>query len=63
MAEYKKQVTEAIYLHTSKFMEDINIGIKEYITYLLKDGSPKAKFDLLQCLDLPTKLHNRFLVD
>ncbi|QQS44438.1 hypothetical protein IPM65_02460 [Candidatus Roizmanbacteria bacterium] len=62
MNDYKKHVTDAIYLNTDKFIEDINIGVKDFAKYILREGTPKAKHDFIKYLPISRRLRNKTLI-
>ena len=63
MMEYKKLVTDTIFLNSDKYIEDINVGIKDYAKYILKEGTNNAKKDLIEQLPIPRFLHEKELVE
>ncbi|OQY69063.1 hypothetical protein B6D29_00140 [Microgenomates bacterium UTCPR1] len=60
MEEYKRIIREANYL--SKDNYDGEITIREYTEYVIREGSPKARRELINNLPLPKKLHNRAFI-
>ncbi len=62
MGIYKKLVFDTIYANTDRLEEEIEISLKDYAKYILKDSPPKAKNDLVLLLPIPRKLHNRNLI-
>jgi len=63
MMEYQKLVSDTIYYNTDRLTDDIEIGVKDYAKYILREGTNKAKRDLVEQLPIPKLLHNRQLVE
>lgn len=63
MMEYQKLVSDTIYYNTNKHIDDIKVGVKDYAKYILREGTNKAKRDLVEQLPIPKLLHNRDLVE
>ena len=60
MEEYKKIIREANYL--SKDNYDGELEIRDYIEYIIREGSPKARRELISYIPIPKKFHNKKLV-
>jgi site-specific DNA recombinase len=60
MKEYEKILKEANYL--SKYDFDGELKTREYMEYIIRDGTTGARQDLIECLPIPKKLHNKKLV-
>ena len=56
-----KKTCYRCYLNTEKLLNDIQVCVNDYAQYILREGSPKAKHDLLQTLSSPKKIHNKIL--
>lgn len=63
MMEYQKLVKDTIFLNSDKFIDDIEIGVKDYAKYILKEGTNNAKKDLIEQLPIDRFLHNKRLVE
>lgn len=63
MIEYQKLVTDTIFYNSNKLMDDIDVGVKDYAKYILREGTNKAKRELVEQLPIPKLLHNRQLVE
>jgi DNA invertase Pin-like site-specific DNA recombinase len=63
MMEYQKLVSDTIYYNSNKFIDDIEVGVKDYAKYILREGTNKAKRDLVFQLPIPKYLHNRELIE
>ena len=62
MMEYQRLVKDTIFLNSDKLIDDIEIGVKDYAKYILKEGTNNAKSDLIKQLPIPKLLHNKSLV-
>ena len=60
MKEYEKILKEANYL--SKYDFDGELKTREYVEYIIREGTTGARRDLIQCLPIPRKLHQRILI-
>ncbi len=63
MMEYQKLVSDTIYYNTDRLSDDIEIGVKDYAKYILREGTTKAKKDLVELMPIPRFLHNKTLVN
>ncbi len=63
MMEYQRLVKDTIFLNSDKFIDDIEVGIKDYAKYILKEGTNNAKKDLIEQLPIDRFLHNKRLVE
>lgn len=63
MMEYQRLVKDTIFLNSDKFIDDIEIGVKDYAKYILKEGTNNAKKDLIEQLPIDRFLHNKRLVE
>ena len=61
--EYQRLVKDTIFLNSDKFIDDIEVGIKDYAKYILKEGTNNAKKDLIEQLPIDRFLHNKRLVE
>ncbi|MDO8497401.1 MAG: hypothetical protein Q7S61_02545 [bacterium] len=39
-----------IYYNTDRLVDDIEIGVKDYVKYIFREGTTKAKRDLIELL-------------
>ena len=62
MNDYRKIVKDTLFFNTNKLEDYIEVTIKDYAKYIVKEGTLKAKRDLVINLNLPGRLHNRELV-
>lgn len=62
MMEYQRLVKDTIFLNSDKLIDDIEIGVKDYAKYILKEETNNAKSDLIKQLPIPKLLHNKSLV-
>lgn len=62
MSEYQRIVKETIFFNSNKLEDEIEVTIKDYAKYIIKEGSMKEKRDLAMNLSIPRRLHNRNLV-
>ncbi|NMB84089.1 hypothetical protein GYA28_02260 [Candidatus Roizmanbacteria bacterium] len=62
MMEYQKLVSDTIFYNTDRLVDDINVGIKDYAKYILREGTNKAKRDLVKQLPIPKLLHEKNLI-
>ena len=63
MMEYQKLVADTIFYNTDRLVDDIEIGVKDYAKYILREGTNKAKRELVEQLPIPQLLHNKQLVE
>lgn len=59
MKEYEKIIKEANYL--SKYNFDGELTNRDYIEYIIREGSMKARKDLIESLSIPKRLHQKKL--
>lgn len=59
MMEYQKLVSDTIFLHSDRYMDDIKVSVKDYAIYILKTGNNTAKREIVEQLSLPKLLHNK----
>jgi DNA polymerase elongation subunit (family B) len=59
MKEYEKIIKEANYLSRYDFVGELTN--RDYIEYIIREGSIKARRDLIETMPIPKKLHNRKL--
>lgn len=59
MMEYQKLVSDTIFLHSDRYMDDIEVSVKDYAIYILKTGNNAAKREIVEQLSLPKLLHNK----
>lgn len=57
---YEKILEEANYLSTYNF--DGDLSTRNYVEYIIRDGSTQDRRELIQHLPIPKKLHNKELV-
>jgi len=62
MMEYQRLVSDTIFLHSDKYLEDIEVSIKDYAIYILKIGNNAAKREIVESLKLPKLLHDKNIV-
>ncbi|MFA5770652.1 MAG: recombinase family protein [Patescibacteria group bacterium] len=62
MMEYQRLVKDTIFLNSDKFIDDIEVGIKDYAKYILKEGTNNAKRELVEQLSIPKLLHDKKLI-
>jgi len=60
MNEYEKIIKGANYL--SKYDFDGELKIREYVEYIIREGTTGARRDLIECLPIPRKLHEKKLI-
>lgn len=60
MMEYKKLVEDTLRYNTQE-VGDHEIDTKDYIRYILREGTSKAKHDLMELLPIPRYFHERTL--
>lgn len=60
MKEYEKILKEANYL--SKYDFNGELTIREYIEYIIREGTMNARRELIESFNFPRNLHNRLLI-
>ena len=59
MKEYEKILKEANYMSKYDFYGELKT--RDYVEYIIRDGSTGARRDLIECLPIPKKLQNKKL--
>ena len=59
LMEYQKLVKDTLFFKTNISDDDSDVGIKDYAKYILREGTNKAKRELVLQLPIPKLLHNR----
>jgi len=61
--EYQRLVKDTLFFKTNTTDDDSDVGIKDYAKYILREGTNKAKRELVLQLPLPKLLHNRNFIE